>query len=140
LGETKYEIIFTKKDILLNMIKIGIDFKNLYEFNYFEDLRFKKIISFKNIFDYHMELIKRIIKNNNRSISDFNFHLVSLVDVEEVNRLYNDLIDNILPKSKSKKEINVPNLIIKTPQNNFLNYFNNYDFNIYYYCIMLLDI
>jgi hypothetical protein len=112
------------------MINSGRDFKNLYDFDYFENTTFKKEVNFRNILNFHIDLITQIIKNSNRNIKDFYFHLVNLVDFEELQNLYNDILENIMIRNY-KKEINIPYVVIKFPQNDYMKNLN-YDINFFY--------
>jgi hypothetical protein len=97
----KYEIIFTKKDILINMIKNDYDFKNLY------DLGFNKEITFKNIVQFHIDLFTQFLKKNNDL--KLNFYCSCLIDLDESRVLYQNIMDHILFNSEVMT-IDFPNI------------------------------
>jgi hypothetical protein len=131
---SKFGIIFSKKDILISMLQNGIDFKSLYEYDHIKDLRFNKTLSFKNIFNYHLELVKRIINDCKRSIDDFDFYLANLVDIKESQDLVKEILNNTLSGDKKvkKKEIIIPNIYYKEKNKSFINFNVLFDINLNY--------
>jgi hypothetical protein len=122
----KFEIIFTKKNILIEMLKNGDDLKSIYDYKYDNsEIRFKKKLTFKN-----MDLIKEIILKNNRSMGDFNFYLVDLIDSKEVNNLVQNLFKNY--EKNTKNEIIIPNVVSDFFFKRFIHFKNLYDINFIY--------
>jgi hypothetical protein len=113
------------------MIQKGMNFDNLFNFNY-ENKLFKKNLSFKNIFEYHRDLIKDIIIEGGRSLEDFDFYLANLIDVDETNSLINELIENIITNNMKLNVVNLPNIVYQFDQKNFLKFKHLFDLKIFY--------
>jgi hypothetical protein len=130
LKNKKYEVIFTKKNILIEMLINGDDFYSLFKYKYTNsEIIFNKSLNFKNIFEFHMDLIKEIIINSKRDINDFNFYLVDLIDIKEVDKLVKNLFLNY--EKNLKNEIIIPDVKYYTFY--MFDKFNNYfDFNFYF--------
>jgi hypothetical protein len=94
----KFEIVFSKTDILIEMIKNAeciTDFENL---KYFFD--FDKEITFKNIVELHIELFLSKVKEENRSL--INFHCVKLIDSNEAKQFFENVMDHIVNDKKTE--------------------------------------
>jgi hypothetical protein len=117
--QVKYEIVFSKKDILIKKIKNGDNFDNLIK------LGFDKEITFKNIVEFHIGLFLSIIKKKRVKYS---FYCSNLVDFNESSILVEDVMNDILYSIESK--IVFPNILY---QPIILIYFNFYDINFIFY-------
>jgi hypothetical protein len=89
------EIIFTKKDILIEKIKNGGDFSKLKEFG------FDKEITFKNIVEFHIELFSKIIIENSKNLENYHFYCGNLIDYNDSIKLYKNVMDQIIYKKYS---------------------------------------
>jgi hypothetical protein len=117
--QVKYEIVFSKKDILIKKIKNGDNFDNLIK------LGFDKEITFKNIVEFHIGLFLSIIKKKRVKYS---FYCSNLVDFNESSILVEDIMNDILYSIESK--IVFPNIFY---QPIILIYFNFYDIKFIFY-------
>jgi hypothetical protein len=90
--EIEIQIVFTKKDILIEKIKNGNDFSNLKEFG------FNKEKTYKNIVEFHTELFVKIINKNSKKLEKFHFYTVNLVDYIDSVRFYNNVMKQIIHK------------------------------------------
>jgi hypothetical protein len=109
------------------MLKLGENFEKLYAYEN-KDIKNEKFtgeLTFNNIYNFHINLIKKIIINSNRNLDDFNFYLADLTNIIETQELCKDLLDNIL--YNIKKNVIIPNIVYKKIEINYL--FNQY-FNI----------
>jgi hypothetical protein len=114
----RFEIVLSKKDILIEMIKKGNDFKNLKKFG------FEKDISFKNIVEFHIELFTSRVKDREKLFL-YNFHCANLVDLKESNELLENVLNNII--YYQKKDIVYPNIfnyVLNTKSFNFKIFFD----------------
>jgi hypothetical protein len=117
--DVKFEIVFSKKDILIEMIKNGDNFDNLIKFG------FDKEITFKNIVEFHIGLFLSIIEKKR---VEYSFYCSNLVDFNESSILVENVMNDILYSIESK--IEYPNIFY---QPIILIYFNFYDINFIFY-------
>jgi hypothetical protein len=92
---TSIQIVFTKKDILIEKIKNEGDFSKLKNFG------FKKEITFKNIVEFHIQLFVEIITKNSKNLENYHFYCSNLVDYNESVQLYKNVMDQILYQKSS---------------------------------------
>jgi hypothetical protein len=88
LENVSFDIVFTKKDILIENIQKGYDFSNLRNFG------FKKEITFENIVKFHIELFFDYFKNDD--ILKYNFYCTNLIDFDDSKKLFKDVMNQIL--------------------------------------------
>jgi hypothetical protein len=113
------------------MLKNGDDFKSLYNYKYDSnsEKKFNKTLNFKNIFDFHLDLVQEIILKNKRNMKDFNFYLVDLIDMKEVNELVQKILINY--EKNNENEIIVPDVKYYIFYG-FYKFNNFFDFNFTY--------
>jgi hypothetical protein len=113
----KFSIIFTKKDILLNMLSKKSNFLNLKKtFGFCEEL------NFDNILNFHKRIVlEKVKKYIHEKIC---FYVVNLINFDESNAIIDDILYNIYTNELNDfdKKNNLTNLLN----------FKNYDFNIKY--------
>jgi hypothetical protein len=114
---------------------IELDFKNYYINKFdkiFDNFSFKGELSFRNILNFHIDIVKKIIKKQNRNVDDFNFYIANFTDINETITVYNDILDSII--LNKKKELILPDIINNMKEK--LKKFNTYfDIKILYYDI-----
>jgi hypothetical protein len=82
-----YEIVFTKKDILIEMIENGTSFNKLiFEFG------FDKEVSFKNIVEFYIKLFMERIKGYEMRV---NFYCCNLLDYYDNHLFFHEVMDQI---------------------------------------------
>jgi hypothetical protein len=84
-GKT-FEIVFTKMDVLIEMIKTG------HDFGYLKQKGFDKEISLKNIVEFYIQLFTLEMKNN----SPYSFYCGNLVDLYDSKVLFKNVMNHIV--------------------------------------------
>jgi hypothetical protein len=74
---TNMQIVFTKKDLLIEKIKNEGDFSKLKEFG------FNKEINFNNIVEFHIQLFSEIISKNSKNLENYHFYCSNLIDYND---------------------------------------------------------
>jgi hypothetical protein len=96
----EFEIVFTKPDVLINIINNNNNTYYNNSFNQLFSLGFNNSITFKNIIQFHINLFLKIIKNYNRDLSNFNFYLSNLLNYNDSMHLIDNLFNNIFYSKK----------------------------------------
>jgi hypothetical protein len=84
------QIVFTKKDLLIEKIKNEGDFSKLKEFG------FNKEINFNNIVEFHIQLFSEIISKNSKNLENYHFYCSNLIDYNDSVQLYKNVMDQII--------------------------------------------